>query len=206
MKVAAIVLAAGESSRMGRPKQLLNYEGTSLVRRIVTTCLRAKVSRVIIVLGAFAGEVAEELSGLDVETVYNPGWKEGMSSSIRTGINMIKENGDQVDCALLLVADQPFISEDIINRVFEEYRSSLKSIVACEYGHTIGTPVLFERLHFSALKSLKGAEGAKKLLKQYSKEVHLVPFPLGAVDIDTLKDYHHLIGEAQESQDQKAPL
>jgi molybdenum cofactor cytidylyltransferase len=193
--IAAIVLAAGESSRLGRPKQLLQFRKSTLIRRIAETAVQSNVSTIVVVLGAHAEVIEAELDGLPVQTIINQGWKEGMSTSIQAGINKILEIEPPIGGVILLVSDQPFISSDLLNKLIEERKRSGKSIVACSYDHTIGTPVFFSKEYFSELLRLKGQEGAKKLLQSRSDEVQLVSFPRGNIDIDTLQDYQDLTGD-----------
>lgn len=185
---AAIILAAGESSRLGRPKQNLLFQGQTLLNRTIDAAKGSNCDPVIVVLGANAEKITPIK---DVITLYNKDWIEGMASSIRTGINGI--NGDfSVHRAIILLCDQPFVSAELLNSLIGMYKQTGKPIVACSYKRTMGVPALFDRTLFGELLSLQGQQGAKKIFKAYVNQVVIVPFEKGSIDIDTPDDYHQL--------------
>ena len=186
--IAAVVLAAGESSRMGRPKQLLRYRGRSLVRRACEAALDAGCRPVVAVLGAHAAEVGKGLAALDVRTVTNEAWEEGMASSIRAGIQVLEQDPDRPEAVILLACDQPRVAAGVIGRLIEAHRKLQKPMVACEYSGTVGVPALFARGMFPELMRLKGEGGAKQILLQNGEQVARVAWPEGAVDVDTPTD------------------
>jgi molybdenum cofactor cytidylyltransferase len=189
---AAVVLAAGGSSRMGRPKLLLRYRGRSLLRRTVDAALAAGCRPVIVVLGAAAERMEMELRGLKVEAVHNDEWRRGIGGTIARGIATLRSHGESVRAALLLACDQPMISEVVVGRLIEAFDGSRGGIVACEYSGTVGVPALFERSHFERLGGLSGDRGAKSILLKKGERVVRVPWPEGAVDIDSPADYEAL--------------
>lgn len=185
-----IILAAGNSSRLGQPKQLLDYQGRTLLRHTVEQAL-AVSSRVIVVTG-FENSGINKQTGA-AGTVQNENWQEGMASSIHKGLNeMLSKYPETGDC-LITVCDQPHIDASVFSELIEERQSSGKGIIASCYSGTLGTPVLFSRSYFSDLLKLNGHEGAKKLLIKYKDEVGQVMFEKGSVDIDTPEDYQQLI-------------
>jgi molybdenum cofactor cytidylyltransferase len=188
-----IILAAGNSSRLGEPKQLLTYQGKSLIRRIAEAGIEAIGDPVIIVTGSNAALIENELLPLPCHHAFNADWQEGMSSSIRTGITKLLEIAPNVTGVILAVSDQPFVASSLFKDLIEKAKTENAGIVACAYGDTLGTPVLFTRKYFDELLSLTGAEGAKKLLKMHRNDVVSHSFPLGTVDIDTREDYQNLI-------------
>lgn len=190
--VGIVVLAAGASTRMGAPKQLLLYQGRSLLRHSVETALASVCQPVIVVLGASAEWLQQEVKDLAVQVVENPHWALGMSSSIWTGIAALNSTPSQISAAVLLLCDQPFVSVQVINQLVETYYFTGKPIVASEYAGTLGVPALFCRTFFPELMALRGAEGAKQMIAKHCHEVCSVPFPRGAIDIDTPKDYEQL--------------
>jgi molybdenum cofactor cytidylyltransferase len=121
--------------------------------------------------------------------VENDGWEEGIASSIRCGLNALLEIMPDIEHAIFMVCDQPFVTARLLNELVEVCADTGSDIVACAYGGTVGTPALFSKNYFPALLELQGDEGAKKLLKQYSDAVGVISFPKGDIDIDTMKDY-----------------
>jgi molybdenum cofactor cytidylyltransferase len=188
-----LILAAGNSSRLGEPKQLLRYKGKTLISNVVDAATSLVPTRVTVVTGANAELISNELSKSSVSIVYNPHWQEGMSSSIRIGITHLKDKNPHLQGVILSVSDQPFVSSSLFLTLIETAKSTGKSIVASLYNNTFGTPVLFQKQYFDSLLCLKGVEGAKKLIKQFPEDVATIPFPLGGIDIDTQEDYRLLI-------------
>ena len=190
---AIIVLAAGESSRMGRLKQLLVHEGRTLVRRAVESAIGAGEGPVVVVLGAHETSVREELAGLPVTLVTNAAWSEGMASSIRAGVQAVPE----ASAVVLMLCDQPLLTTSTLKALVDKQRESGRRIVACEYGGSLGVPALFDRSLFAELLALHGSHGAKKILEARRAEVGTVPFDGGDVDVDTPEQYARLVGGAR---------
>jgi molybdenum cofactor cytidylyltransferase len=185
-----IILAAGSSSRLGRPKQNLVYKDKTLLQRAVEIAGLSVCEPVIVILGANADVIGPTIKDLDITIVQNNHWEEGMASSIRAGINALKKYRNTIDSAILMLCDQPFADVSLLNRLVEH--KSINGIVACSYSNTIGAPVLFSASYFDELLSLKGQEGAKKLLLKYPEDITTVLFPLGNIDIDTMEDFEKL--------------
>ena len=190
--IGAIILAAGESSRLGRPKQLLPFNGTTLIGNVLRAVLDSAVKPAVLVSGAHSELIKKEVGNQPILIVQNPGWRTGIASSIRTGIDTILQTEPLLSSVILLVSDQPFVTAELINHMIAEKTRSGKAIIACAYQDTLGTPVLFDRRYFKHLMDLKGQEGAKKLLSTFSKAVASVPFDKGEIDIDTEEDYQAL--------------
>ena len=190
--IAIIILAAGASTRMGRPKQLLPYQGRSLLRHTIENAVASVCKPIVVVLGANAENIRSEISESDIKIVENPDWHLGMSSSIRRGIISLVTDYKTVDAVVITVCDQPFLSSEIINHLVSTYHSTRKPIIACEYADTLGVPVLFSQIFFSKLENLTEDVGAKKIIKNHYHEVFSIPFPLGAIDIDTPHDYQQI--------------
>lgn len=193
--VGIVILAAGASTRMGMPKQLLVYQGRSLLRHAVETAIASVCRPVIVVLGADLERLQHEIKDLTVQVIENPRWAEGMGSSIQVGINALEAASDKVKAAVIALCDQPLISSQTLTGLVEAYYSIGKPIVASEYRGARGVPALFSRELFSELMALKGDQGAKQVIMRYSHEVFCVPVPEGAVDVDTPKDYEQLCTE-----------
>lgn len=190
-KVAAVILAAGSSSRMGRPKQLLRIGGVSFVRRTAETALASQCNRVFVVVGAQNDAVIEELDGLNVQIVTNPLWHTGMGSSIRSGMQALKADRHTYDAALFLLIDQPAVTTALLNTIIGAFKEGA-NLVASAYAHSVGVPALFAAAYFEALGNLPVNRGAKMLLKRHSTDVTRIPFPEGAFDIDTQADLKRL--------------
>ncbi len=191
-KIGIVILAAGSSSRLGKPKQLLFYQNKSLIEHITVEAVKADLYPIVIVTGANAEQVSLALNKKDEEIVYNEHWQQGMASSIVAGISKMLLLDDNVEAALIAVCDQPFVTAELLQALINKKAETGKGIVACTYADTAGTPVLFDRKYFIDLQQLKGEEGAKKLLKLYEADLVTVSFPQGSIDIDTKADYKAL--------------
>jgi molybdenum cofactor cytidylyltransferase len=191
---AAIILAAGESGRLGRPKQNLLFQNKTLLQHAIETGLRSKCSPVVVVLGANADKITPQLPDKAFNVIYNKNWKEGIASSIRIAIKDI-EKDISISDVLIMLCDQPFVTSDLIGKILQKKAETQSPIIACSYQNTAGVPALFDRSLFTELSSLSGDEGAKKIIKGHSKDVADVPFDLGSFDIDTQADYARLIKE-----------
>ncbi len=191
-----ILLAAGASTRLGQPKQLLEYEGQTLIKHAIDTALQVIPTPLIVVLGANAELLKNEISSSKVHIVNNPNWEEGMSSSIRCGLHTLLKISPAIDNVILMVCDQPYVSASLIKSLIAEREQALKGIIACTYKNTLGTPVLLNKKYFSQLLNLNGAEGAKKLIKKFPDDVSTISFPLGFIDIDTAEEYEQLINNS----------
>ena len=190
--VGLMILAAGASIRMGTPKQLLLYQGCSFIRHITENAIASVCEPIIVVLGANTERIKPEINQLPIQIVENQVWQEGMSSSIRVGLEALLAVNPNLEAVAIALCDQPFVSSQTFNQIIEAYHVTGKQIVASEYSGTLGVPALFNRTFFPKLMDLKSTEGAKKLIKKHVHEVFSVPFPEGAIDIDTPKDYEQL--------------
>ncbi|MBW4504398.1 MAG: nucleotidyltransferase family protein [Scytonema hyalinum WJT4-NPBG1] len=190
--IGAIVLAAGASTRMGQPKQLLHFQGRSLLHHTVEVVVASVCKPIIVVLGAYAEKMHQEVNQLPVQVVENPQWHEGMGASIEVGITALNSATKEIEGVVLTLCDQPFVSCDVINQLVAAYYSTGQGIIASEYAGTLGVPALFSRKFFSDLMNLQPTSGAKQLIKKYSHEVFPVSFAAGAIDIDTPQDYEEL--------------
>ena len=188
MSVAAVILAAGASSRFGKPKQLLVYEGEALVRCAARTAVEAGCAPVIVVIGAAHAIVERELGDMPVDRARNEDWQEGIASSIRLGVARAAE----ADAVLLMACDQPLVDADSLRQVMELRLTSGKLIVASAYAATLGIPALFERALFPELSQLRGDEGAKRIILLHEERVAAFPFLRAEIDIDTAADWERL--------------
>ena len=192
MNVGAVILAAGSSSRMGRPKQTLQFQGTSLLRRATLAALEATCRPVVVVTGANAELSRRELDQPDVYEAFNPDWETGMGSSVRTGIESLLNINAGIAAAILLLCDQPHVTSAVISSLLAAHHTTGSSIVASAYGEGVGVPAVFSRTLFTELTQLAGSSGAKEIIKRHASEAHFLPFPEGEVDIDTPSDFSSL--------------
>jgi molybdenum cofactor cytidylyltransferase len=195
-QVGIILLAAGGSSRLGKPKQLLLYKGQTLLQNTLSVALTSNAQSVMVVLGANADILQTEITNGKIHVVVNDDWQEGMGSSIRTGVKAIAEINPSTEGVILLVCDQPFINSALLNNLITAHQKTGKEIVACTYGNTFGPPVFFHQSLFSELLQLKGDTGARSIVQKHLDNMEAIPFPEGIFDIDTKGDYEKIKGNA----------
>ena len=187
-RFGAVILAAGASTRMGAPKQLLELDGQPLLIRAVAAALASPAWPVVVVLGAHAEKIRPVLARLPVLVTENAAWPEGMAASIRAGVTTLQQFSRNLDAALIALCDQPAFSTDVIAQLIATQRSTGRSIVAAHYSGRHGAPALFLREHFSTLTHLTGEEGARALLNDDPARVASVDLPALALDLDTPAD------------------
>ena len=189
---AIIILAAGKSSRLGHPKQLLPFKGKSLINHCIKTAKKVS-AHVLVITGAERMRIESEIKDDAVLVVHNPEWEEGMASSIRHGLSYLTENLQNITSVILMVCDQPFVSAELLHNLIVEKEKTSKSIVASSYSEIAGTPVLFDKSIFPELMELRGDIGARKIITRHKDNLATVAFPLGNVDMDTAEDYRKLM-------------
>ncbi len=187
-RFGAVILAAGASTRMGSPKQLLELDGLPLVVRAVEAALASPAWPVVVVLGAHTEKIRPALARLPVLIAENPAWSEGMAASIRAGVTTLRQFSRALDGVLVALCDQPAFSADVIAQLLAAQRATGRSIVAARYGGRHGAPALFTREHFDTLAHLTGEEGARALLNGDPTRVAAVELPTLATDLDTPDD------------------
>ena len=191
--VAAVVLAAGGSTRLGRPKQLVPIDGEPLVRRAARAALDAGCRPVMVVLGADQEAVGAAVADLPVLPVSNPRWADGVGGSIACGVRAAAADGP-AGC-IVLPCDQPRLAAAVLAMLIERFRRGQAQAVACAYGGTVGAPVLFAPALFDRLAALTGDRGAKRVLRGCAA-LEVVEFPGGELDIDTDADLHRATSPA----------
>ena len=189
---AAIILAAGAATRMGRTKQLLSFGGSTLVRNAVEQAIGAGFDRIALVVGSHAAQVADAVAGLPIEIVRNQVWETGMGSSLVSGLQHILATGPIPDYVAILLADQPLVRASHL-LAMRQITSQLQCpILAARYSETLGVPAFFHRALFSELEALPPSAGARHLLKLHSQNVTAFDLPEAATDIDTPADLSSL--------------
>lgn len=177
LSIAAIVLAAGASRRLGRPKQLIRLDGETLLERTLRVCGEAGCTPVIIVLGASADAVLGGSSLGNAVVVMNNDWAQGMASSIRAGIQALQPG---VDGCVITTCDQPAVTATHLRALM----TSGDEVTASAYGGRHGVPAYFPRYRFAELIELQGDAGARELLK----DARALQFEGGELDVDTPED------------------
>lgn len=190
-RCAGIILAAGESTRFGSPKQLLDWKGKSFVRQVAETALQARLWPVVVVTGFHSAEVESALSGLPVNIIQNPNFQQGQSTTIRTGLSALPYN---IGSAVFLLADQPQIPVDVIRALVESHTNKMQAIVApLVLENRRANPVLFDRDTFPDLKQLTGDIGGRAIFSKY--KVEYIPWhdDILLLDVDIPEDYQRLV-------------
>jgi len=177
-----VVLAAGGSSRLGRPKQLLASGGETLVHRAARAAGGSGADETLVVTGAYAGRVAGAVADLALPVVENRAWQEGLASSIRCGVRAAGERGSSA--VLLVLADQPRVGSALLARLLGALREEGRELVACRYLGLLGAPALFAGPWRELLLELRGDRGARGLLRAHAERVRAVPFEPAALDVD----------------------
>lgn len=192
MKTGIIILAAGESTRLGYPKQIAKYKDKTLLQLAIDAANGCDVHKRVLVLGANRDEIKKTFPGASIPNIPNPNYQKGMSSSLKIGLEyMLKFNApDQV---IIMLCDQPFVDAKLLNKLMATQEKEGKGIVACAYSKTIGVPILFGKAYFQELMELKGDEGAKKIALAHEEDLVTISFPKGKIDIDTEEDLKELL-------------
>jgi len=187
--VAGIILAAGASIRMGKPKLLLPWQGEPLIRHVACTALAARLSPVLVVTGAYQDEIKAALQDLQVQMIHNPDWESGQSTSVRAGVRALP---DETAAAVFLLGDQPQIPEELVYALVDAYAQTQAPVVAPLIAGKRGNPVLFDRTIFLELLQLSGDAGARQVFGRYPP--HFIPWDDASLllDIDTPADYQQL--------------
>lgn len=186
--IGILLLAAGSGSRFGETKQLAKVDGVSLVKHVAVTAILSDFPTVV-VLGSSYEEVRRELADLDLDTVINERWEEGIGTSIATGIEYVREKMPDLRAVIVMLADQPGISTYTLLRLAKTYDQTGMSIVASSYEHTVGAPALFSAEMFDELLDLGAEKGAKHLIQKFEDSLLAkIDAPEAANDIDTPED------------------
>lgn len=187
-KIGVIILAAGSSSRLGYPKQLVEFKGISILQRSIDVVESLEFNPKILVLGAKEDEIRKKINRRNFEIAINKNWEEGMGASIRKGISEALKLEKKLEHILILLSDQPLVTKDKIEELIDIQLKSKQQGTFSEYAGEPGVPAIFSREIFSELKKLKGDQGAKKLIYNADFQFGTVKFENGNFDVDTPAD------------------
>ncbi len=187
-KIGVIILAAGASSRLGHPKQLVEFKGKTLLQHIIDVVESLDFDSRILVLGAKADDIKKRINSRNFRVVYNENWEEGMGTSISKGISEPLKLQDDLDHMLILLSDQPFVDKEKIKKLIKVHLESDKPATFSEYAGEVGVPAIFSKELFSELQNLKKDQGAKKLILNDKIKFQTVKFEAGNFDVDTAED------------------
>ena len=188
--IPILILAAGSSSRLGSPKQLLELNGKTLLQKAIAAALEVS-EWVGVTLGANEVLIKPTIADLPVELIFNKKWSEGLSASIRVGINFLEKN-KKPKAVIIMLCDQPYVDAFLLKKIITKFEQSKKSIIACQYDDQPAVPALFDVSFFEKLKNIKGDRGAKSLIMNHLEETEFIFFEKGTLDVDTKADYERL--------------
>ena len=185
-------MAAGSSSRMGDPKQLLQWKNVTLIENAINNALQLSILKPIVVLGANNEKIIPIIESYPVEVIHNSNWTSGLGNSIAFGVKHVRNN-KKSDGVLITLADQPLIEMTYLKEIIESFETDKRQIIATQYKNgKLGVPVLFDRSYFNELSIIDGDKGAKLIFEKHSDSVIISPFKTNVFDIDTEEDYKKL--------------
>ncbi|MBN8577776.1 MAG: nucleotidyltransferase family protein [Cyclobacteriaceae bacterium] len=193
METGIILLAAGNSSRLGQSKQLIHLQGVPLLRKCAVEALKTTCP-VMVVLGANAAAHQAVLTDLQLDSIVNTTWQSGMGNSLKAGLAALLSKLPGMQAVMILVCDQPYLSANHLTNLLTAAQTHSQPIVASAYAGTVGVPVLFKKDFFEVLLHLPNHAGARKILEQSAQHVYSLPFDKGEIDLDTPQDLLHLPG------------
>jgi len=190
--IVGLVLAAGMSRRLGRPKQLLDLAGKPLVMHVVARAIASTLDRVVVVVGHAGDQVAKALRNQDVEIVHNPDFAAGQSTSLIAGMHALPMGTDAI---VVLLGDQPLVSTAAIDALIEGRRNFVDPVVMTGYGDVRSHPILFGRELFAELLNSSGDQGAREVIRSHAADVLVVDSgdPTPPADVDTEEAYSRLL-------------
>ena len=185
--VAGILLAAGTSSRMGSNKLLFELGGESVLRGAARRALAAGVSPLLVVLGHEAERAEQELAGLPCRVVINPGYEQGINSSLKTGVSAVPA---EAQAAVVMLADMPFVTPEMLAGLIARFRSSEAPLVISDYEGVHAPPMLYDRSLFGELLTMTGEGCGRQVVKRHRDEAEVLSWPVSALaDLDVPEDY-----------------
>ncbi|KZS42013.1 hypothetical protein AWE51_00815 [Aquimarina aggregata] len=191
-KIAHLILAAGSSSRMGTPKQLLRWGNTTLISHAIMQTLEIENVSTYVVLGANYNLVYQEIAHFQVTILKNSNWSAGMGTTISFGVNTILNEDESYDAILITLVDQPLLEKEYLHDLILEFEKNNHAIIASDLGDRIGVPAIFSGVIFNELTNLKEDFGARYIIKKHINNVKKVSAIGKGNDIDTIEEYDTL--------------
>lgn len=198
-RIEGLVLAAGLSSRMGTNKMLIKVNGSAIIEKTIVTLMGSPLSNITIILGNDSNEVKKVLEHYPVSFIYNPDYRQGMSTSIICGIKWAAEQSD-IDAVLVILGDMPFVKTDTIGFLIDEYKKKSSAIIVPCYKGRNGHPVLFSREMFRYILAIKGDNGAREVINTFKNQVLFIDVddPGIIIDLDTKQDIVNVFGDNEK--------
>jgi CTP:molybdopterin cytidylyltransferase MocA/xanthine/CO dehydrogenase XdhC/CoxF family maturation factor len=190
-----VILAAGESKRLGIPKQQLVFRGDTLLRNTVRTALELGAAATVVVAGKEAAMMQQQLEDMPIELLVNSGYAEGMASSIREGMKHLCQKHPPITHILIMLCDQPYVTIAHLRSLVHQQQLTGTAVAASYYAGRNGVPALFHQSVFPQLLALEGDTGAKHVIEGLGEAVTIIPFPEGVVDVDNLEAYQKIMEE-----------
>ena len=188
--IGIIILAAGASRRMGRPKQLLKIDNQTLIERAIAITQALENQQTVVVLGANAEKIIPFIpSHLSLDFIINENWEQGMGTTLKAGLEFLLTKEMDLSAVIVMVCDQPYLSTKVLQELIDRYHETKAEIVATSYNNIIGVPALFSKALFDNLIGLDKDEGARKIIKRYEGQMEVIDFPKGIYDLDTPQAY-----------------
>ena len=191
-KYAILILAAGNSKRLGRPKQLVKWNESTLLNHTIVQASKVDNADTYIALGGNQSDIRPSIMGeaiiLDI-----PNWQDGMGTTISSSLNQI--DSDIYDGVILCVCDQPYISNEVFDKLINAFENRTSSIIVSQYKTDSGPPTLFAKKYYPNLLHLQGDSGAKRIIRKHINEVSFISFENGDIDIDTEDDVKKLLSD-----------
>jgi len=189
--ISILILAAGNSSRLGQSKQLVPIQGEPLLLKSVREAMGAQAESIVVVLGAQAEVHKKIIDTLPVEIVINTNWERGIGSSLKVGLKNLTDRFPETEAVLIMVCDQPYLTTEHLRNIVATYKNTHAEVVTSFYNQTKGVPTLFKNSLFSKLMQLNDTQGARKIIQTFKGSIIDVPFDKGEIDLDTPDDLRH---------------
>jgi molybdenum cofactor cytidylyltransferase len=195
-EVSTLILAAGASRRMGKPKALLPWGATTVLKHLLDIAESAGSGKILVVTGSHREELESALASTGVATHYNPHWENGMGASLASGIEAVEQRFPEAGAVLVLLADQPLVTTSYLGEIRKEHLEHPGCIIASDYGSFAGVPALFPKGFWNSLKGLSSEKGARNLIASNREKCRVLDPGMAITDIDTPQAYQAALQKA----------